>query len=102
LRIAPGPSGVWIAGFGNGDVSLWSGDDLRRLDRARLHGPVSNVLVSKGVMYAATERGDGLTWDLHDLERPRCELLQEVFRAIPVIWRDGHAVLAPTDAQACR
>ncbi|MBM4377083.1 MAG: hypothetical protein FJ095_18535, partial [Deltaproteobacteria bacterium] len=102
LRIVPGPADTWIAGTGSGDVSLWAGDDVRRLERARLHGPVTDLLLVRGSLFAATQRGDGLAWDLRALERPRCELLREVRQAVPVLWRDGRAVRAASEGGACR
>ncbi|MBM4375079.1 MAG: protein kinase [Deltaproteobacteria bacterium] len=102
LRIVPGPADTWIAGTGGGDVALWAADDVRRLERGRLHGPVTELVVVRGSLFATTQRGDGLAWDLRALERPRCELLREVRQAVPVLWRDGHAVRASNERGACQ
>lgn len=102
LRIVPGPADTWVAGFGNGDLGLWASDDVRRLERARLHGPVTELRVTRGALHAATQRGDGLTLDLQALEKPRCELLDEVRREVRVLWRDGRAVVASSEVGTCR
>ncbi|MBM4357896.1 MAG: serine/threonine protein kinase [Deltaproteobacteria bacterium] len=101
-RIVGGPGGVWIAGFGSGELGMWSRDDVRRLDRTRLHGPVDHLVVARGLLHAGTRRGDGLTWDLRDLARPRCDLLDAVHAVVPVLWRDGRAVVTPGSREACR
>ncbi len=100
-RIVRGPGGVWIAGFANGDVGMWDGATAQRLDHARLHGPVGHLLVSGRKLYAASTLGDGLAWDLGDLEGSRCDLLRKVRREVPVVWRNGRAVTSPPRPGVC-
>ena len=102
VSLLAGPAGVWLAGFANGELGLWSGDDLRRLDAVRLHGGVAQLHLVAGVVHAATERGDSFSMDLSDLERPRCELLKNLRKAIPIVWRNGHAELQPSMKGSCR
>ena len=46
-------------------------------------------------VHAASELGDHRALDLAAFERPRCELLRDVWEAVPVVWEGGSAKQAP-------
>jgi len=46
--------------------------------------------------------GQHLVWDLDVLYAERCALLREVWKSVPVVWKDGQAVAKPPPAgHAC-
>ena len=102
LRLASGPMGTVVAGHANGRVGLWSLDNGLLLEEASLHGPVTHLGVLGDSLYAATCLGDHLRWDLSTLTTDRCDLMQEVWTAVPVVWENGLPVLrAPPDRHEC-
>ena len=91
-RLLLGPMDTLIAGYGDGLLGIW---DLRtgaRLDEARLHGPVVHLLLEGKRLYAASELGGRLVWDLSVLHAPYCDLLHQVWRRVPVVWGEGRAI----------
>jgi WD40 repeat protein/serine/threonine protein kinase len=80
-----------VAGFASGVVGLWSIRDGAALERAWLHGPVRHLVQSKGRLHAVSELGQHLTWDLTSLRQPYCDLLREIWTAVPVVWESGAA-----------
>ena len=52
-------------------------------------------------LYAATELGDHLAWELRVFSVPHCELLREVARDVPVVWEGGRPVPAGVSDLAC-
>ncbi len=94
-RILNGPRGTVIVGYANGFIGLWNLTDGLLLAQGRLHGPVIHLLVENQRLYAATELGEDLTWDLSPLYRDYCPLLRELWREVDVIWQRGHAVTRP-------
>jgi len=89
VRMLRGPNDTVVIGYESGLLGIWNGADGKRLLAMQLHGPVVHMLMEKQHLYAATDLGDYLDWDLSALHRPRCELLQEVWRRVPVIWDRG-------------
>jgi len=103
LRLRNGPMGTLVAGFANGVVGLWSPTSGERLAHARLHGPVVHMAFHDGKLYAASALGFPLVWNLADLTRDYCELLADIRRRVPVVWREGHPVVQPpTPHPRCR
>jgi WD40 repeat protein len=98
LRLASGPMGTAVAGHANGRVGLWSLDNGLLLEEASLHGPVTRLDVLGDSLVAATGLGDHLRWDLTTLTADRCDLLQEVWDAVPVVWENGLPVPATPPA----
>jgi len=94
-RIAAGPRGTLVAGYANGLVGLWDLQRGTRLDTRKLHGPVSHLVHDGQKLHVASELGGHLVWDLAALHLDYCELLRDVWRRVPVAWRDGLPVLAP-------
>ncbi len=97
VRILGGPMDTVVVGFANGDLGLWSLETGVRLDQARLHGPVIHLGLQAGRLYAATELGDVFVWNLTALQADYCELLRDVWRAVPVTWEDGVPQSRPPD-----
>ncbi len=98
VRILAGPMGTLIIGYANGLVGIWNQSDGTRLAHAQLHGPVVHLLLENGKLYAATELGGHLVWDLSAFYRDYCELLREVWQQVPVIWYEGHPTARPPPA----
>lgn len=97
-----GPSGTLLVGYANGQVGLWSIADGKKLAQARLHGRVVHLHLEAQRLYAATDLGDHLLWDLGAFHRPYCELLEDVWAQVPVIWVDGEPQPRPVPAHRCR
>jgi len=89
-RLAPGSKGIVIAGFENGILGIWNLTDGSLLDRVRLHGPVTNILIHEKSLHVASELGDVREIDLSSLHLEYCELMRRVWRSIPVVWLGGH------------
>ncbi len=69
-----------IIGFASGQVGLW---DLRggaRLAHGRVHGSALHLLLERRRLYAVSELGDVLTWDLEAFYLSYEELLRRVRR----------------------
>jgi len=102
-ELLAGPMNTLIVGYLSGDVGIWSLTDGSRLAHARLHGPIAHLLLEDDKLYAASELGDHLVWDLGQLQRDYCELMAEVWRRVPVVWTEGHAVVRPPpETHRCR
>ena len=102
VALAAGPRGTLIIGYANGELGIWQLNNGKRLDHARLHGPVVHLLVSNQRLYAATELGDPLVRDLSPLYQERCALMNEVWKQVPVVWSGGAAVKqAPPEDHPC-
>lgn len=102
-RMAGGPSATLIAGYRDGTVALFDTVDGALLLRDKLHGPVTHLVSEDDHLYAVTELGDTLAWDLRFLTRDYCELLRAVWEAVPVVWEQGEPTTrrAPDDHR-CR
>ena len=97
-RIHEGPMNTLVVGFASGHLGLWDATTGRRLHHARLHGPVVHLeLEGPGGprLFAATELGSHLVWDLGPLRESYCNLLRDVWRAVPVVWERGKPVQRP-------
>jgi hypothetical protein len=91
VRILPGPAQTVVVGYANGVVGLWSLVDGARLGTARLHGRVEHLLLENHRLYAATDLGRHLVWDLGPLYLEYCELLQQVWDDVPILWENARA-----------
>jgi WD40 repeat protein len=84
-----------IAGYQSGLIGIWNADTGRRLDAVRLHGAIDALWIDKQQLYATSELGQVVRIDLSDLVRPYCDVLREVWSAIPITWVQGRAVRSP-------
>ena len=89
VSLIPGPPGTLVAGFGNGVFGLWSLANGIRLEQRRIHGSVVHLVIRRGLLVAASELGQHATLDLGVFHLPYCELLQQVWRHVGVIWEKG-------------
>lgn len=94
-RLVAGPLGTLAASYASGDVGLWDVRSGARLQQARLHGSVEHLFIGQRTLYAGSDLGDHLSWDLSAFMLEPCTLLREVRHRIPVLWEQGAAVLAP-------
>jgi WD40 repeat protein len=97
--LTEGPLGTVAAGHANGAVGVWNLADGRLLDQGKLHGPILHLVIHDGQLFAATEIGDHLTWNLDGLRRPYCDLLAEVWAQVPVVWEGERPVRRPPPPQ---
>jgi WD40 repeat protein len=96
-----GPAGTVALAFIDGHVGLWSLATGERLGGRKLESAVA-VAYAGGHLYALTEAGERVAIDASVFERPYCELLAEVWRAVPVAWRDrAPAAEPPPREHAC-
>ena len=93
LRLLAGPKKTLIAGYADGLVGLWSMEDGKRLEHARIHGPVTHLLMHHRRLLAATDLGQHLQWDLGVFFGDRCALLQGLWKQVNVTWDRGHPVV---------
>jgi len=102
MAIARGPMRTVVAGFASGVVGIWNQDDGKRLEFARLHGPVTRLLLSGRRLYAVSDLGQHLSWDLGVFHGSRCEVLREVWKRVPARWQSGRPLASPAPADhAC-
>ncbi len=101
-RIVVGPKETLIIGYADGTLGIWNRLDGERLGYTQLHGPVTHLLLEHGKLYAATDLGQHLVWDLSAFYQEYCDLLVDVQQQVPVVWASGQPALAATRAQrAC-
>ncbi|MFP6685305.1 MAG: WD40 repeat domain-containing protein, partial [Polyangiaceae bacterium] len=102
-RILLGPMDTLIVAFADGTLSLYNWRDGKQLATARIHGPIQHLLLDEPKLYAASSLGQHLVWDLSALYAERCSLLREVWKSVPIVWREGRAVReAPPNDHPCR
>ena len=89
VRILLTPHDTLVAGFANGLLGIWDLHTGQLLETSHLHGPVVHLLLEGSRLYAASELGSHLSWDLSVLFRDYCELLAQVWRKVPVVWEHG-------------
>jgi len=46
-------------------------------------------VLKKGILYASTELGDYIVWDLRIFNKEYCGLMQEIWRLVPTVWEVG-------------
>ena len=101
-RIVAGPMQTFVAAYGNGLVGLWSAQDGALLHQSRLHGSVIHLELDAHALYAATDLGQSLSWDLGLFYADSCELLRQIWQRVPVVWENGQAVARePPRAHPC-
>jgi len=94
VQLLEGPRDSVVVGYASGHLGLW---DLRTgvpLASWHLHGPVVRLALDGDHLEAVTELGDRLRADLSAFTRERCDLMREVWQAVPVQWDEGAPVRA--------
>jgi WD40 repeat protein/serine/threonine protein kinase len=93
INVLEGPMGTVIASYANGFLGIWDVSNGTILDRALLHGAVRHLRLDGSNLLAVTELGDSMEMDLGAFREPYCDLLQEVWNAVHVVWEEGLPVL---------
>ncbi|MFH0903524.1 MAG: hypothetical protein V2A73_23085, partial [Pseudomonadota bacterium] len=88
-RLVAGPAGTLVGGYADGTVILWTLADGAVLESTKLHGAIRHVRYSGGKLFAVSEVGQYLVWDLRAFLEGYCELMRQVWRAIPIVWENG-------------
>ena len=91
--IIAGPDGTLVVGYANGLLGLWDQHNGKRLASAQLHGQISHLAIDKHKLYAATDLGHHLVWDLSPFYQDRCALLREVWARTPIVWESGRTTV---------
>ena len=103
VNILAGPGGTVIAGYANGYIGVWEPQTGTRLGHDRLHGAIAHLLLHDRTLYVASALGQHLSWNLSAFDRPYCELMNEVWRNVAVVWQRGEAKAVMPDAEhPCR
>ena len=103
LALVGGPMDTLVAGFGNGSVGLWSLRDGARLHHEKLHGAAVHMQIEGPILHAATELGDVQSVNLQTFDRPYCDVVEDVWSSVPVVWRDGGPIVStPSPDHPCR
>ena len=103
LHVLPAPRNTVAVGYADGSLGIWSLADGSRLAEGRLHGPVAHLIIRNDKLYAASDMGDHLVWDLGAYRRDYCALMKELWGKVPVHWRAGRAVRrAPPAEHPCQ
>jgi DNA-binding beta-propeller fold protein YncE len=100
-RVLAGPAGTLALGFEDGTFGLWDTALGLALDRVTLHGAVVGLRIDASGLRGTSELGDTATVALGALSKDYCELLAEVRKDVPYIWRDG-AIAPEARALPCR
>jgi hypothetical protein len=97
-----GPAGTLVGGYLGGEVVVWDLGTGARLLSTKLNGLVPYMLVRGSTVYAASIVGDFTKLDLSVLTMPYCDLLREVWPAVPYVSRqDGLVFEAPPTDHPC-
>ncbi len=97
-----GPGDTLFVGHADGTLAMYDADGAL-LDRRKLHGAVTHLVVGDRALHALSDLGDFLAWDLAALSADRCALLRQMWKQVPVVWAGGAAVARqPPDDHPCR
>jgi WD40 repeat protein/serine/threonine protein kinase len=101
-RIIAGPPGTLVAGYSNGFTGIWSTSNGALLDSVQLHGAIAHLLYQDNVLHILSALGQGHVIDLTLFGLSYCQLLDQVWRRVPVIWEQGvPTVKGPAAEHAC-
>jgi WD40 repeat protein len=102
VRLAEGPMGTLLGGWASGELGIWSRDNGALLDRRRLHGPIVQLGVEGGRLWAHSELG-GWYQDPDTFGLDYCTLMRRIWSQVPVVWRNGLPVRSPPpEEHPCR
>ncbi len=92
IQVIEGPPGIAVVAHWDGVIGLWNIDKAVPVASRRLQGSAISMMLHDHTLYAVSNTGGHLSWDLSIYVQPYDQLLDQVRAAIPVIWEDGHAV----------
>jgi WD40 repeat protein/serine/threonine protein kinase len=95
VRMLIGPMETLVVGYADGLLKIWDLNTGTHLAQARLHGPVIHLLLKDRKLYAATELGGHLVWDLSVMYMDRCDVLRQLWKTVSVVWEGGKPVNRP-------
>jgi len=98
VSLAAGPERTLVVGYANGLLGLWSLESGARLHDVRLHGAVTHLVQGERRIVAASELGDHVVVDVEVFYHDYCDLLRDVWAAVPVVWSEGRPVPSPPPA----
>ena len=100
--LTEGPGRTQIVGHADGTLQLWDLTSGVRYASERLHGPVLQLDLTGSELHAVSQVGDRLVLDLSAFDRPYCEVMREVWEAVPGTW-EGEQVVerSPDGGHAC-
>jgi hypothetical protein len=102
-RMLAGPMDTLIAGYDSGFVGIWNRRDGTLLVGTRLHGQIAHLLLEGRHLYAATDLGRHIRWDLSAFHVDYCTLMRQVWDRVPVVWQAGRPTLRePPTEHGCR
>lgn len=95
--------GVAIVGFANGQLGLWDLVSGTRFAADRVGGKMEYLVMVDDVLYAATDLGNIIQWDMKYFSQDYCDLLKEVWREVPVVWAAAEGLRAevPPSSHIC-
>ncbi len=94
-HILAGPEQTVVLGYQNGTIGVWSMTSGRRLEKIRLHGAVQHLVIQQRYLVGATSLGNSMVWDLRSYQLTHCQLLQDVWKSVPMVWDKGQIVIKP-------
>ncbi|MBN2359541.1 MAG: protein kinase [Deltaproteobacteria bacterium] len=95
MRLLAVGEATLIVGYDDGLFGAWDLDTGKRLEQARLHGPVVHLQRNGNLLFAVSELGSIAVWDLGLLTMDYCDLMRQVWRQVPVVWASGAPVPRP-------
>ncbi len=95
IKLMAGPRDTILVGFSTGLIQLLDARDGALLNMVRMHGKLAHMARSSHTLYAATDLGTFIAWDLSDFELDYCALLRNVWKRVPIQWRRRRAYVAP-------
>ncbi|MFO8071097.1 MAG: protein kinase [Polyangia bacterium] len=95
----PGPGEILIATSATGSVGFWHTRTGELLHRVELNGRPTIVHREGSRLYLASAIGDWRVLDLSVFGRDYCELLEEVWSSVPVVWESGHPLVREPPAE---
>ena len=102
-RMLGGPMDTLVVGYANGLVGIWSLETDDRLLEVFLHGPVQQLHLEGGRLYAVTALGDYAVRDLRVFVQGYCTLLRRVWQGVAAVWEGGRPVVrSPPAGHRCR
>ncbi len=102
VNILFGPMDTLIVGYANGLLGIWDPQSGKQLGSQRLHGQFEHLLLAHNQLYAATDLGQSMAWDLSVFYQDYCELMRELWQQVAVSWEKGRAVVkAPPPDHRC-